>query len=90
MTTKSELIAGVADDAGVSNAVATKVVDATFEMIGDLLAAGDKVTIAKFGSFEVKETKERNGHNPATGAPITIPAGRKISFKPSTDLKDII
>ena len=39
-----------------------------------------------FGSFVVKERKERQGRNPRTGETITIAAKRDASFKPGKEL----
>lgn len=39
------------------------------------------VTIAGFGTFEVKERKARTGRNPHTGEPIQIAAGRRVGFR---------
>lgn len=90
MTTKNELISGVADDANVTREVAKAVVEATFGIIGDLLSAGDSVQISGFGKFDVKESKARQGRNPQTGEAINIPAGRRVVFKPAAALKDVI
>jgi hypothetical protein len=42
----------------------------------------------RFGSFLVKEKKERQGRNPRTGETITIPAKRDASFKPGEELSE--
>ena len=47
----------------------------------------DKISIFNFGTLEVKESKERKGHNPATGEPLTIPASKSVKFKQSKVLK---
>jgi DNA-binding protein HU-beta len=41
-----------------------------------------------FGSFEVKPRAARVGRNPKTGEPITLPAGKKVSFKASKFFRD--
>ena len=46
------------------------------------------VWFAKFGIFKMTRTKARQGRNPATGQPITIPAGYRIGFKVSKTWKD--
>ena len=85
---KTELIAAVAEAAGVSKKDAAAVVDATFDTITAKMAAGEKVQLIGFGSFEVKERAAREGHNPATGAKITIPASKNVGFSASKALKD--
>lgn len=51
------------------------------------MEAGEKIKIAGFGNFEVKEKKDRNGRNPQTGEFITITARKVLTFKPSMVLK---
>ena len=60
------------------------------EVVKDVLAAiksiadsGEKVSIHKFGTFEVRKTASRAGRNPKTNDPILIPAGSKFAFKAS-------
>ena len=43
-----------------------------------------------FGSFTVKDRKERQGRNPRTGETITIPAKRDAAFKPGKELTEKI
>lgn len=85
--TKSEIAANVADVIGSSKDTGAKAVNAVIREIGTALQGGDDVRLAGLGTFSVKATKARAGINPATGARIDIPAGKKISFKPSADLK---
>ena len=52
--------------------------------------AGDKVAVAGFGNFEVKERAAREGRNPATGEAITIAASKTVAFKASKALKESV
>ena len=61
---KGELIAGMAEESGVSKADAEKVLNAFLSQVEKALCAGDKVQLTGFGSFEVKERAERTGRNP--------------------------
>ena len=81
---KSELIAAVAENAGVTKEVAGKCLDG----VSDALKNGEEVALAGFGKFEVKERAERQGVNPATGEKITIAASKAVSFKAGKSLKD--
>ncbi|MBI5634884.1 MAG: integration host factor subunit beta [Nitrospirae bacterium] len=56
--------------------------------ITDALASGDNVMLKGFGAFKVKETKARTGRNPKTGEAVQIPAGKKVSFSVSKELKE--
>ncbi len=87
---KAELIAAVAEKAGLSKKDAEKAVSATFETITNELVAGEKVSLVGFGSFDVKNRAERSGRNPVTGAEITIPASRAPLFKAGKALKDAV
>lgn len=87
---KMELIAAVAEKSGMTKKTAGEAVDAVLATISDALATGDKVTLIGFGTFEVRERKERKGVNPATKEEITIPAAKVPAFKPGKGLKDQI
>ncbi len=87
---KSELIAAVAQRAGVTKKDAERVVNATFETIAAELTAGEKVQLAGFGSFEVKAREARVGRNPRTKEAVEIPASKAPVFKPSKNLKEAI
>ena len=87
---KSELISVVAEKTGMTKKDTEKVVNSVFEGISESLAKGDKVQIIGFGTFEVRERKAREGRNPATGEPITIPAVRVPVFKAGKALKESV
>ena len=53
--TRSQLITKVAADTRISPDEVEKVMDGIFGTIGDVLKQGDKVTIAGFGRFEMRE-----------------------------------
>jgi DNA-binding protein HU-beta len=87
---KTELVAAVAEKAGLSNKDAAKAVAAVFDSIADSLKAGDKVALVGFGTFAVKERAAREGINPLTGAKIKIAASKVPGFKAGKALKDAI
>ena len=72
---------------GLSKADAKKYVDAVFAAIGDAAAKGEEISLNGFGKFKVKDTPEREGRNPSTGATIKIAAAKKVGFTPSKALK---
>jgi nucleoid DNA-binding protein len=63
-------------------------VDKVFEEISNALKNGQKVVITGMGSFNVFETKTKNGRNPKTGEKLLIPPMKKIRFKRSKDFFD--
>ena len=87
---KGELAAIVAQKTGMSKKDAVAATAAVFSGIVDALKEGDKVHIVGFGSFEVKERPEHKGHNPATGAEITIPASKAPAFKAGKTFKEAL
>ena len=64
--TRSQLITKVANDTGLSAGAVEKVMDGIFGTIGDVLRSGEKVTIAGFGRFEMRERQTKNFTNPKT------------------------
>ncbi|AYJ85682.1 HU family DNA-binding protein [Sphingomonas paeninsulae] len=85
---KQELIASVADVAGLSKGDAIKAVEAVFEQIQTSLKRGDEVRLVGFGTFSVTKRKASTGRNPRTGEPMTIKASTQPKFKAGKGLKD--
>ncbi len=83
---KSELVAAVAKEAGLSKADAEKAVKATFGAIEAALVEGEKVQLIGFGTFEVRERAARTGRNPQTGEEVQIAAKKVIKAKLSDKL----
>ncbi len=84
---KQDLIREVASEAGLSEAQATKAVNAMLDAIQNGLAKNDEVQLSGFGSFKVVERASREGRNPRTGETMQIAARRSPTFKPGTQLK---
>lgn len=87
---KSELVASVAEKSGLTKKDAEKAVNAVFDSITATLVSGEKVQLVGFGTFEVRERKERQGQNPQTKQPITIHATKVPAFKAGKGLKDAV
>jgi DNA-binding protein HU-beta len=91
---KTELAQKLARTQGLTQVIATEIVDAIFAtepgrgIIAVELDAGHKVTISGFGTFATKSRAARKGRNPATGATISIPARKYAHFTPAKALKD--
>ena len=83
---KTDLVAAVAAQAGLTKAQAQKAVEATVDAIAGALKGGDKVQLVGFGTFSVVEKAAREGVNPATGAKIQIPAKKVAKFKAGASL----
>ena len=87
---KAELVAAVAEKAGLSKKDSEKAINAAFDAITGALVSGEKVQLVGFGAFEVKERGERTGRNPQTKETITIPASRVATFKVGKALKEAV
>ena len=87
---KTELIAAMAAESGLSRADSRRAVDAFMSSVSKALKGGDKVSLIGFGTFSVNERAARMGINPSTKAPINIPAKKIAKFKPGAELTDAI
>ena len=87
---KTELVANVAEKAGLSKKDAEKALSPVIESVEEALVAGDKVQLIGFGTFEVKDRAARTGRNPQTGKEIKIAASRNPVFKAGKALKDAV
>lgn len=87
---KAELIADVAGRTGLSRKDSEKAVNAALDSIMDTLARGGRVQLVGFGAFDVKERQEHPGHNPKTGAALTVAASRVPQFKAGKALKEAV
>ena len=87
---KNDLVATVAETAGLSKGDATKAVDAVFDSIAASLKAGDEVRLVGFGTFAVSTRAASEGRNPRTGEKIAIAASKQPKFKAGKGLKDAI
>ena len=88
--TKSELIEAVHAKAGgeLTRKATGEVVDAVFASVAKSITADGKFFMPSFGTFSVKERKERTGRNPRTKKAIKIAATKTVNFKAATDLKN--
>lgn len=66
---------------------ANEIVGKLFDQIETALLRGHSVSIANIGTLTVKQTKPRTGKFPNSDHEFTVPAGRKVTFKISSNLK---
>ena len=88
--TKDEMIAMMADKAGISKRQATDALMTFMSTVTTRLKKGEKVNFSGFGSFSVSKRKARTGRNPQTGATISIPATKVPVFRAGKHLKEAI
>ena len=87
---KTELIAAMADQAGLSKKDAEKALKAFTDIVADELKKGEKIQLVGFGTFEVAERAARDGRNPLTGKAMKIAASKSPKFKGGKALKDML
>ena len=84
---RQDLIAAIAEKTGVTKKDTDAVVKAFTEIVMDDVAAGNKVQLIGFGTFESVERAAREGRNPRTNETMTIAASRSPKFKPAAPFK---
>lgn len=82
--TKTDLIAAIAEGAGISKVAAKAALESTTAAIAAAVKAGEKVVLPGFGTFSTSTRAARTGINPATKAKIEIPAKTVVKFKASS------
>ena len=87
---KTELVAAIAEKAGLSKKDSEGAVKAFTDTVAEQLKAGEKIQLVGFGTFEVAERAARTGKNPQTGEAIKIPASKAPKFKAGKALKDTV
>ena len=85
--TKADIVDKIYEKVGFSKKESAELVELVFDIVKSTLEQGDKIKIAGFGNFVVKEKADRRGRNPQTGEEITISARKILTFKPSQVLK---
>ena len=87
---KTQLVEVVVAKTGMKKKDAEAAVAAVTSAITEALAAGDKVQLIGFGTFEVKESAARDGRNPRTGETIKIAASKRPVFSAGAAFKNAV
>ena len=87
---KAQLVAAMAENAGMTKKDAGKALAAFEEVVTTSLQKGEKIQLVGFGTFEVVNRPARTGINPQTKESITIEASNTPKFKPGKALKDAV
>ena len=87
---KSDLIDGMAADAGITKAAAKKALESFLGNVEKSLKKGNRVSLVGFGSWSVSKRAAREGRNPQTGKTIKIAAKKVVRFKPGAKLKNAV
>ena len=86
--TKSEFVEKLVAKTGLTKAAADRVLGAFVDTVNEVLRDEGRFALVNFGTFTVTERKERQGRNPQTGEPLTIPASKVVKFHPGKQLKE--
>ena len=87
---KTELVAAMADAAGLSKKDAEKALKAFTDVVAEELKKDGKVQLVGFGTFEVSKRAAREGRNPEAVYTMSIPASKAPKFKAGKALKDVV
>ncbi|MHC0067926.1 HU family DNA-binding protein [Nostoc sp. UIC 10890] len=85
---KGELVDAVAAKTNITKKQTDEIISAFLSVVTEAVANGDKVTLIGFGSFERRERAEREGRNPKTNEPMTIPATKVPAFSAGKQFKE--
>ena len=87
---KTELVAAMAEQSGLSKKDAEKALKAFTDVVAEQLKEEDKIQLVGFGTFEVSKRAAREGRNPQSGEVMNIPASKAPKFKAGKALKDMV
>ena len=85
---KGELVAFIADGAGLSKAEVERSLNLITDGIIHALKKGHDISLVGFGSFHIQTRKPRDGRNPKTGEKMRIPGYKQPVFKAGKKLKE--
>ena len=89
--TKAQIIEKVSEQVSLlTKRQAEIVVNTLFSSVRDSLHRGDKTEIRGFGSFRLRSRRMKEGRNPKTGAPVSVPAKKVPFFKAGKELKELL
>ena len=88
--TRADLGETIGKELGLPRREADRLVNSLIEVISERLSSGEKVRVSSFGSFMLRDKRERMGRNPRTGEPAAVSPRRVIAFRPSQKLKSRI
>ena len=88
--TKKDLINQISMQIGFSKLVSENLIDDFLPLLVENLIKEKKIKLSKFGTFTIREKKERIGRNPKTRENKIIKARKVVLFKPSKEFKEFV
>lgn len=86
--TRAHLAESIYRKVGLSRSESADLVEQVLDVISSALVDGDNVKVSSFGSFKIRNKRERIGRNPKTGEEYPISARRVLTFRASNRFKD--
>ena len=86
--TRAELAEAITRTIGLSRADASRMVESILNHITDALAKGEQVKLTGFGTFILRDKRQRTGRNPKTGVEVPIASRRVLGFRASQSVRD--
>ena len=88
--TRADLAETINRKMGFSRAESMALVESILDHMSDAMVKGENVKISGFGTFVLRDKKERIGRNPKTGVEVPITPRRVMTFRASQLLKEKI
>ena len=86
--TRADLAEAVYREIGLSRSESSDLVESVIGHVSSALLRGENVRLAGFGTFLLRDKRERIGRNPKTGVEVPITSRRVLVFKPSQVLRE--
>lgn len=87
---KNDLVEIISEQGHLSKKDTKIAVDLFLELIESNLIEGHEVNLTNFGTFKVKQYKERSGTHPQNHTPLEIKARKSVVFHQSAHLKSVL
>ena len=88
--TRADLSEAVHRKVGLSHTESADLVKTVLDLMSDALVDGQQVKLSSFGTFDVRDKRQRIGRNPKTGEEVPITPRRVLVFRPSQIMKAIV
>ena len=85
--TRADLVDAVCRQIGLARVEAASLVEIVLDEISSAAQSGENIKLSSFGTFTIKDKRERKGRNPKTGIEAPIAPRKVMTFKASTSLK---
>lgn len=86
--TRADLAEAVYREIGLSRTESSELVESVIDQISQALLRGESVKLAGFGTFSLRDKKQRIGRNPKTGEAVPITPRRVLVFKASQVMRE--